>query len=1328
MVSIRLFATLKSLNLHGEGLAYMRVFYAIVFLFITLTGTYAQRFLHMTSNDGLPDNHARFVFQDEGGYIYVGTRSGLSRYDGYNFLISTMEDSISSAPKEFSAMIETSSGFFTVASSGIYEYNMHSNQLKLSKKLQLLDEACFIEFENNIFCGTSAGLYQYDRAGKQWKNYNQYVSGIDNIHVRAMIISEKEELLLGTSKGFFRFDKHMKLLESDIGNDSYFHDINGIIKDGEGGYWFSTFTNLYYRNSDFEIVRNYNSFFADKHIRCIELDHEKRVWVGGEFGIVIFDPKTESAQELFRDVSLNQGLNDNAIYSIFRDKADNMWVGTYFGGINIWNSSFDKFAIYFPGNSDDNLSGKVVREMQEDKFGNLWLALEDGGLNYLNLKTGAVKRFFFEKENEYKNVHSLILDGDKLWVGSFNEGLECYHITFIGEEPGLARVESYLVNKMIFAISGSSDEKIYVGAVDGIYILDLKTRDIYAYKEEIFANRMVYTLKCVSDNELLAGTLRNGLYYCDLENDVITNFSREDEFYEMQNISSITDIGKQRFAITCTSGLYMFSCDNKSLDCILTSKGITEFRSVLIDDAGSYWVSTTNGLSCFTEDGELLKKYNMYDGLPENQFNFNSAFKTSDNQMFFGTYNGLISFDPVKLKNYVHRIPEVLFTSYTVVGDDKTTLHTLYMDNKQDILRLKSYQTFLSLEFSTLAYTQSRDLNYEIRISGKKGNWDQMLSNRLVTFSNLSKGWHKVEVRPVSDGLIYGPPSVINIYRKPAVWQTAYAYVFYAILVMLIFLYARREFLRRQNEKNFLSLERYEKDNQKVLNDQKMRFFLNISHEFRTPLTIIGGTISNILTKFSVDKDVEDKLQTIQNNSDNLSKLVNDFMDYGKLESGFKPLEVKKQPILQFAANTCSMFDNWAEANQLSYTKKIIQSDILGYFDPEKLERVIYNLLSNAFKFNKSNGSVYVEVSVDEKDRTTCVLLVKDTGPGIHGELLNEIQKHFNNDEGANLSEKSIGLAYTAGMVKQMGGTIELESELGLGSIFKVEFPIDKPGKEQILHGINLQAEGAYDNIIHRESVAKTMIKEENRPHILIIDDNEDLLTMLKDSLDSEYNTIITSSPKQALSMVVQQELSLIICDIMMPEMNGFEVIESLQANILTSHIPIIILTAAAEKNIELKGYMKGAVSYLAKPFKHEELVLKIESILSFRRELIRRFSDEYDIRYDEVVCSEKDEKFLSRAVNVVHEHLDEVKFDVDMFCSNMNVSRTLLHTKLKSITGLSTTEFMRSIRLKQAYIMLKKGSMSVSEVAIKCGFNDAGYFSKCFKKKYDIFPSKLKK
>jgi signal transduction histidine kinase/ligand-binding sensor domain-containing protein/DNA-binding response OmpR family regulator len=1285
---------------------------------------HAQRFLHITSSDGLPDNHARFFFQDKSGFIYVGTRIGLSRYDGYNFLIATMADSIRDLPKEFSSMIETNAGLFAVASSGIYRYNRTTNTLIQSKSLQLKDEACFIEYDNRIFCGTSAGLYEY--TDQQWVNTNLLVSGIENIHVRTMLVNNKNELLLGTDKGIFRFGSNMVLLDSDIGNNQDYHDINCIAMDESGGCWISTYSNLYYRDSSFKIAENAPPLFSGKFIRTIELDFEGRIWVGGEFGIIIFDPEDNSTRELFRDIEHNQGLNDNAVYSLFRDRDNNMWVGTYFGGINLWNSSLDKFKTYFPGNTDFHLSGKVVREMQEDQYGNLWLALEDGGINYLDIKTGRVKKFFYEKENEYKNVHSLVLNGDKLWVGSFNAGLECFRIIFKNKNPLLIRTESFLNDKMIFAISMNEDHQIYIGAVDGIYRLNILTGDIEPYKEEVFKSRMIYTIKCISEDEILAGTLRNGLYYCNLNSDLITTFSSENKFSSMQNISSIKKVSKDEYAITSNSGLYLFSTIDNSLDCILSCEGIAEFRSVLADDEGIYWVSTTNGLSRYSINGELIKKYNTYDGLPENQFNFNSAFKTSKGLMFFGTYNGLISFDPIKLKSFKNRIPQVSFTNYTVVGDDRTTLQSLNIDNQQKELRLNSYQTFLTLEFSTLGYTQSKDLNYEIRISGKGGNWDQLLNNRSVTFTHLGKGWHKVEVRPVTDENVIIPSTELNIYRQPKIWQTGYAYAIYAGLFIMIFLYARKDFLRRQNEKNILALERYEKENQKLLNDQKMRFFLNISHEFRTPLTIIGGTISNILQKFNIEKEVERKLNTIQNTSNNLNKLVNDFLDYGKLESGFKPLEVKKKPVLQFIRITCSMFDNWAEVNQLVYKKNIPEEDVEGFFDPEKLERVIYNLLSNAFKFNSSNGMVEVDAGIEGEVDLRLNFRVRDTGIGIQKELVNEIKKHFRNDENASLSEKSIGLAYTAGLIRQMGGSIEIESEVEKGSVFTISIPLNKPAKDIFMNEIRPAEITEQNEELEFENESLKLIRDEKKPVVFIIDDNVDLLEMLKENLESDYIVSVASSPKEALSKIIQQEISLIICDIMMPEMNGFEVIESLQSNIQTSHIPILILTAAAEKNIELKAYMKGAVSYLAKPFNNEELRLKIDTLLSFRRELIKRFGNEHDIAFEEIVCSKKDEQFITRAAEVVNKNLSNIDFDVDMFCSEMNVSRTLLHNKLKSISGLSTTEFIRTIRLKHAYVLLKKDSGNVSETALKCGFNDSNYFSKCFKKKFGIHPSKL--
>jgi len=1299
----------------------------ILNILIYLTASaFGQSFLHLTSFDGLPDNHIRFIYQDSDGYIYVGTRNGLCRYDGYVFTTATYQDSALVPPRGFSAMIQTSFGFFTIATTGIYEYDQYNNSLKLLRKLHLQDEACFSVYNGTVYCGNSAGLFVYDSTGNQWIENSYYTSGVDDIRVRSMLVTQSNELLIGTNKGIFRYNEHLDLLDSELGSDNHFYDINRMQQDASGNFWISTFTNVYRLDSVFHRTADFREQFQDQLIRCIEIDPEQRIWVGGEFGIVIINPLTGETKSIYRDIGNNQGLNDNAVYTIFRDVSNNMLVGTYFGGINLWNSEFDKIKIIHPGKGEKNTSGKVVREMQEDEQGNLWLALEDGGLNYLNTSTGQITRFFIQSENDYKNVHSIILEKDLIWLGSFNNGLECYRISFRKGTPVLYLVSSYIPEETVFAINRGIDGNIYAGSIGKLFVLDKISGSIRSLHEEAFGSLFIYTLKSISDHELLLGTLRNGLYHFNTRNKIATGFSNHAEYSGMQTISYIVEADSSNYLITCSDGLYQYNQPAGSLTLILKNQDNSEFRSVIKDPDGGFWIGTTNGLLYSDPARSVSIKYNRFDGLPENQFNFNSAFMSTDGKYYFGTYNGLISFNPGELKQRHRKILKVSFTEYTVVGRDKTTLESFFLDNTISEVRLKSYQRFLSVDFSTLGYSRTKAVDYQIRLVGENMNWDLLKNSRSITLTNLTKGWHKLEVQAVVDGLVSSETATLNIHRQPVIWNTIYAYLFYTVILIMGILFIRREYLKKQKAKNALALERFEKENEKKLNEQKMRFFLNISHEFRTPLTIIGGTITNILNKFYMEKELKQKLEIIQNTSENLNKLVDDFLEYEKLDAGFKPLNLKKIPVMLFIRKACDMFDNWAEVNQLSYQKNIENNGEVGFLDPFILERILYNLLSNAFKFTKTKGEVIVSSEIIREQNTWLILKVLDNGPGIDKETLEKLNRKFNHSDSSAINDKDIGLSYTAGLVYQLNGKIGVESRLGIGSLFWVRLPILLTDSEYIEEISAI--EPSKDSLEHlNEFELHKLKKEENKPDIMLIDDNSDLLGVLSDSLTPDYHVLSFKSPLKALEVVKQKDFDLIICDILMPEMNGIDVIDRIHSDILTSHVPILVLTAAAEKYIELKGYEKGAVSYLSKPFKIKELKIKIKSILSFREELIRRYSSSEDIPIEEITHTARDEQFLKQAYEAVNANIGNIDFDVAQFCSAMNVSRTLLHTKLKHITGLTTTEFIRTIRLKRAYVYLKKGHYTVSEVAFMCGFNDSNYFSKCFRKMYRVFPSKVK-
>jgi len=1292
----------------------------LLITFLNFQG-FSQNFQHLTSKDGLPDNNTRFVYQDDNGYIYAGTRNGVCRYDGYKFSTAEYKSETGIAPREFSAMIECVYGYFTVAANGIYEYNCFNNSLTLSRKLNLLDEACFAVYGDRVFCGNSEGLFMYNPVEKQWIESNKYVSDIANIHVRSMLVTKNNELLIGTNNGYFRYDKEMNLLSSIIGQDRDYNNINGIEQDTSGCFWISTFTNVYKLDQQFRIKDNYRNYFADKHIRCIEYGPGNKLWIGGESGIVILDPGTGQLHPIYRETGKEQNLNDNAVYSIFRDRADNMWVGTYFGGINLWNKDLDKFSITHTGEGSKYMSGKVVREMQEDARGNLWLALEDGGLNYLNTSSGNISRYFFEGENEYKNVHSIILEGDQIWIGSFNKGLECYGIRFTDDRPVLHLIASYIPDIMVFDIDKDDEGNIYAGSVGQVFVLERNSGKIRSIHGDKLENLIFYTLKTLPGKRLLLGTLRNGLYLFNTENRISTSFSKEKKFSGMQTISFISKPDSSGYLIAASDGLYCFHDTTDVLSIILKNEEAnSEFRSVIPDREKGYWISTTNGLLYSVPSETFLHKFNRYDGLPENQFNFNSAFRSEEGRLYFGTYNGLVSFIPEELKEMKAGNPKINFTSYTVVGKDRSNLNLYFLDNSIQEIRLKPYQTYLSIEFSTLGYSRTKNVEYQFRLRGKNTEWDHLGSNRSLSLTKLSKGWHEIQARAVVDGIASPYINSLSIYREPTILETVYAYILYCLIILYVLYLIRRDYLKRLKQKNALLMERFEKEHQQKLNEQKMQFFLNISHEFRTPLTIIGGTISNIVQKFSVDDELGKKLKTIQSTSDDLNQLVDNFIRYGKLDAGLKPLEMKKGQVMAFIRNACDMFDNWAEINRITFTKNITDNKEIIYYDSFKLERVLYNLLSNAFKFNTGNGEVYFEAAIlHEYNKLN--IIVSDSGPGIDEDTLEKIRKKFRFTENITNSEHGIGLSYTAGLVHQMKGTISVETQHGQGSVFKVELPVVITGNEA--SGIPPPESSPENTIIQAD-----IIKESRNPHILIIDDNEELLAMLSEALGRDFHVTVESSARKALSKVKEFDFELIICDIMMPEIDGLEVIDRIHSDILTSHIPILILTAAANKEIELKSYKKGAVSFLAKPFKTEELKIKIGSILEFRKELIRRYSTTEDIVAEEITYSERDEQFITKACEIVNANIQNFDFNVDQFCLEMHASRSLLHTKLKHLTGLSATEFIRNIRLKQAYIYLKKGDFSVSEVAFKCGFNDPNYFSKCFKKKYEVFPSAMKR
>ncbi|MDA3852908.1 MAG: hypothetical protein PF444_01500, partial [Bacteroidales bacterium] len=862
---------------------FFRLFIFSLLALLSTTAS-AQKFKHITTSDGLPDSHVRCFYQSKSGYMCLGTRTSFCQYDGYDFKTIEVDDPTNPVPREYSAIIEDDEGnFHIVASTGIYFYNSAQKVIVNAKRLQLFDEACFIQYHSKLYCGNSEGLFIY-AGDKTWGRI--ILGGVDfsEYHIRVMKENSQGDLMIGTNKGLFVVSNDDKTVHHYRYNNPHFDNVNGLLADAEGGVWISTSNNLYYMDKERQIKKDYASFLEEKILRCMCLDQSGRIWVGGQFGIKIIDTVNDEVEVVIRTLNDVDGLNDDAVYSLYSDQSGNVWVGTYYGGINLWNASYDYFKIYRRGKDDNNISGNVVRQMIEDDEGNLWLALEDGGLNYLDRKTNRCYHYFTDYKNGFYNVHSLLLDKGDLWISTFERGVIKYRIEKgKGAKPLLVQQKKCLTDKINFVISKDAQGMIWAGTNEGIYQINSATCEVNAYRSNLFKNVMVTTMCWANADEALVGTLRNGLFYFNKAKHTTVSFSDHPQFKPMYTIANITTINDSIMAIATSDGLYLYDKQENLLWNELPFSATNETRALMSDQDGLLWISTINGLLSYDLESEQINHYSKDDGLPDVQFNYNSSFMTQDGELFFGTYKGLISFFP----NNMPKKEEVLSVrclKYSALDKSKETFKDFELSENSSKLTLEPYQSLLTLSFSTFEFSHSGSINYSIKM-GEKG-WESLKGNHSITFANLASGKHVLLVKADTKDF-HSNILKIHIKKKPPLVRSVFAYIMYGVLVILLYFYLRRRTLLKVKEKNVLDFERYERKKMQEMSRQQLQFFLNISHEFRTPITIVKGVVENLLRKSKLDKEVLEKVRVLDRNANNMNNLVHDFLEYGKLESGY---------------------------------------------------------------------------------------------------------------------------------------------------------------------------------------------------------------------------------------------------------------------------------------------------------------------------------------------------------------------------------------------------------------------------------------------------------
>ena len=1343
--------------------------YILIVLFISIEDILAGeqiRFTHMTNNDGLPSNTVVCTVRDNKGYFWYGTKNGLCRYDGDSFEIfeSIIQDTTSISGNSIYALFEDSRKTLWVATNnGVCKYIRKFNNFHTvpgSSAVRAFAELA----DGTILVATSQGVRELDVNADMLMDFGADTGNYVTVAAFAIVEDGAGDIWVATAAGICVIDPKNRMVRKykhdahDMRSLSS-NDVSVIFRDSDDGLWIGTRSTgiSRYDSKNDSFVRI--SGLSHTYVHDISEKDDGELWIGTEKGLNIYDRHSGKIRQLYNDIKDPYSLNDNSIYCVMNDGADNMIVGTYFGGINIHLKKYEQFTVYTQNSSTHSLSGKVVRQISCDKIGNLWIATEDGGLNYFDRKSGLFRTFKYDSSTNSvssNNVHAVITDRDgDLWIGTYLGGVNHY-------DKRTGRFMHYtraryptLYSDSIFALLQDRSGQIWIGTTGGIVIFDKHTGRFERIREDLFQGVSVEALYEDSKGNIWLGTRNAGVYKYDKTRDVWENFdgAAKNNVERKPIWDKVNNIFEDRkgyiWIATHYGGLNRIDNQTGEMVVYYREDGLpsNSIFGIIEDHNGYLWITTNNGLTKFDPESRDFVTYTTADGLPNNQFNYNSSYRADDGTLFFGTIDGMISLNPEDILAY--NTPPLIDVSGFFIsgkkmypGSNDSVLQKVISETDRIVLLHNQANSF-SFELASPSLLPSNNVSFVIKLEGADDEWIDLGHQRQITYVNLPAGDYVFMVRAShTSGNVASDIKTIKIKILPPFWKSHIAIIGYLLLGLILAYVIFRIIVSQQREKHQIMMERLETKKLKEVSQLKINFFSNISHELRTPLTLIMSPVQNILTDPNLDAELRKKMLLVNNNAQRMQSLIDELIWLSKIESGQQCIRAKKGFIFRFIIEICQGFRLLAEDKGIHFSWDITIAKDPVFFDPSMVEKIIYNLLSNAFKYTPRNGEVKLIAGlVCENNAQFAKIEVKDTGEGISEEELPYIfDKYY---QAKDKSEKS-GFGIGLNMVRQLTyihkGHLDVVSRPGTGSTFTVYLNVDSGSfsdmekssrtmdNKQISEYQYLPVEmlNESDDIILETVSEDAAGLGRKGKHILIVEDNAELLQYIASIFDKDYRTTLCTNGSLGYTMALEILPDLIISDVMMPEIDGLELCRMVKGAIELCHIPFILLTAKTGEENQLDGYDCGADAYLEKPFNPIKLQRKVHNILATADSYARRLRNKATISFDDGYLCSRDRQLLESIRSYILEHLSEERLSILDITRNTGISRTLLHLKLRKLTGLSTTEFINKIRLEEAAKMLC-GDRNISEIAYASGFSSPNYFARCFRRFYGKSPSEYR-
>lgn len=1323
--------------------------FILLFLVFSISGIHANTekyyFKHFGLEQGLSQSSVLCIIQDQSGFMWFGTKDGLNRYDGNSFRIfqHIYNDSTSLGNNVINSLLETKDKDIWVGTdAGIYIYHPTSECFtKFEMHSQdgvLITQPVYkiiADSKNNIWMAVeSQGVFCYDIHNRQLSHYTiknpNEINSIAIDYSNTIWVGYKGKGLYYTNDNFKSFHLFTDETATNIFADDHIFNImpdnynHLYIGSSKGG--LKQINRMTKKVTDLlpAAGQSQNVF-----VRNILKYSDKELWVATEGGIYIYNVENNEVQHIEHNRNDSYSLSDNAIYDIYKDNEGGIWIGSYFGGIDYYPAQFTNFEKYYPLTGQNSISGKIVREFCEDNDGNLWIGTEDGGLNKFNPATKQFSKF--EDKDLYYNIHALCLDNNTLWIGTYSKGLHSLDLkTNRTKHYVMGHDKNTLIDNSIYSMCKTSTGDLYIGTPAGLNKYN-HNKDDFTRIEKMNG---IFIFDILEDHKgnIWFATYNSGIFEYNPVNDTWRNYSAhstlKDNNLPYNKVISILEDSKGRLWFTMQGGGFCsFNPGTETFTNYNTSKGLTNnvIYQIVEDDNETYWLTSNKGLIHFDLPNKNFKVFTTRNGLLNNQFNYRSSIKTQKGDIYFGGINGFITFNSKQFAENKFYPPVVitdfyLFNKKANINEQDSPLTSSISFTKQ--LDLKYNQNSFAFKFAALGYGASGTNQLQYKLEGFDKEWYTSDSNNpMATYTNLKPGDYTFSVKSSNyQGEWNGEYQSIQIHINPPLWRSTWAYILYIILISGFTVYAVYRFRKRMIDKQKLQFERLESEKEKELYHAKIDFFTNIAHEIRTPLTLIKGPLENVLKKTDLnEKEVKENLNIMEQNTLRLLNLTNQLLDFRKTETkGFR-LNFMNYNISEILKETYTRFLPTAKQNNLKFDIQVPEKDFYAPVDKEALTKILSNLFNNAIKYGQSCIIARLDAP-SENNPDKFQITVSNDGALIPKDMEEEIFKPFvqikSTPNGQRIAGTGIGLPLARSLAELHKGRLYLKNE-GL-IFFCVELPVVQ---ENVI-----QLNKSYIEDSHNIANKPLTNVSENKNTILVVDDDLEILSFVSKQLQKNYKVITATNGKEALERLETESVNLIVSDVMMPEMDGFELCKSLKDDINYSHIPIILLTAKATLQSKIEGIELGADAYIEKPFSTEYLLVKITTLLANLEKLRKAFTSSPFVEAKTIALSNADEKFLDKLTETIKKNISEPEFNVDILASEMNMSRSSLHRKIKSIAQITPNEYIQLERLKTAAQLLQSGNYKINEICYIVGFNSSSYFAKCFQKQFGVLPKEF--